>query len=98
MGVVKTKNELKTSMSTIYKEALEGYIEKKEMGKWEKAAELAKKDKNYLRFINEINNESTVIKETIDLLSSKTNRDRLDEAIEQIENLKFTKRELTIKL
>lgn len=41
---------------------------KAELLNWEKAAELAKKDKNYLRFINEINNESTAIKETILLL------------------------------
>jgi antitoxin YefM len=40
--------------------------------------------------------EYSAMKETMYLLSSKTNRDRLGEAIEQIENLKFTKRELDI--
>ena len=70
---------------------------KAELLTWEKAAALAKEDKNYLQFINEINNESTAIKETMHLLSSKTNRDRFGEAIEQIENLQFTKRELSIE-
>lgn len=40
--------------------------------------------------------EYSAMKETMYLLSSKTNRDRLGEAIDQIENLKFTKRELDI--
>ncbi len=40
--------------------------------------------------------EYSAMKETMYLLSSKTNRDRLGEAMEQIENLKFTKRELDI--
>lgn len=40
--------------------------------------------------------EYSAMKETMYLLSSKNNRDRLGEAIEQIENLKFTKRELDI--
>jgi hypothetical protein len=70
---------------------------KAELLKWAKAAKLAKKDKNYLQFINEIDNESAAIKETIHLLSSKTNRDRLSDAIEQIENSQFTKRELSIE-
>lgn len=56
--LVALKDELKTSMSTIYKEALEAYIEKKEMEKWQKGAELAKKDKNYLHFISEISNDA----------------------------------------
>lgn len=40
--------------------------------------------------------EYSAMKETMYLLSSKINRDRLGEAIEQIENLQFTKRELDI--
>jgi hypothetical protein len=36
-----SKSELKTSMSAIYKEALELYLEKKEIEKWEKGAKLA---------------------------------------------------------
>ena len=38
--LVCVKDELKTSMSAIYKEALESYLEKKELEKWEKAAEI----------------------------------------------------------
>ena len=40
--------------------------------------------------------EYSAMKETMYLLSSKNNRDRLGEAIEQIENLQFTKRELEL--
>jgi len=45
-------------MSTIYKEALEAYIEKKEIEKWQKGVAMAQKDKNYLKFINEISNDT----------------------------------------
>ena len=40
--------------------------------------------------------EYSAMKETMYLLSSKNNRDRLSDAIEQIENLKFTKRDVEI--
>ena len=40
--------------------------------------------------------EYSAMKETMYLLSSKNNRDRLGEAIEQIERLQFTKKELEI--
>jgi antitoxin YefM len=40
--------------------------------------------------------EYNSIKETMYLLSSKNNRDRLNEAIEQIENLQFIKKDLEI--
>ena len=40
--------------------------------------------------------EYSAMKETMYLLSSKTNRDRLGDAIEQIENLSFTKRDIQI--
>lgn len=56
--LIALKNELQSSMSTIYKEALESYIERKEMEKWQKGAEMAQKDKNYLKFINEISNDT----------------------------------------
>jgi PHD/YefM family antitoxin component YafN of YafNO toxin-antitoxin module len=36
------------------------------------------------------------MKETIYLLSSKNNRDRLNNAIEEIENLNFLKKEINI--
>ena len=38
------KNELHTSMSAIYKDALKSYIEQKERDKWTKAAELMNKE------------------------------------------------------
>ena len=40
--------------------------------------------------------EYSSMKETIYLLSSKNNRDRLNNAIEQIENSKFIKKEINI--
>lgn len=40
--------------------------------------------------------EYSAMKETIYLLSSKNNRERLNDAIEQIENLKFIKRDIEI--
>ncbi|WP_198305781.1 hypothetical protein [Arcobacter vandammei] len=45
--LLSVKDELKTSISAIYKEALENYLEKKELEKWEKGALLASKDKEY---------------------------------------------------
>ena len=38
--------------------------------------------------------EYSAMKETIYLLSSKANRDRLNDAIDQIENLEFVKKEI----
>ncbi|MGD9718390.1 MAG: type II toxin-antitoxin system Phd/YefM family antitoxin [Sulfurimonadaceae bacterium] len=40
--------------------------------------------------------EYSAMKETMYLLSSKNNRDRLNDAIEQIENLQFTKKEIEV--
>ena len=40
--------------------------------------------------------EYNSMKETIYLLSSKNNRDRLNEAVEQIENSKFLEKELDV--
>ncbi len=48
------KNELKTSMSAIYKEALEYYLEKKEIERWEQGVKMASKDKNYLRMLSDL--------------------------------------------
>lgn len=45
--LVEIKDELKTTMSSVYREALEDYLEKKELEKWEKGAILASKDKEY---------------------------------------------------
>ncbi len=40
--------------------------------------------------------EYSAMKETMYLLSSKKNRDRLNEAVEQIENLQFTKKDIDV--
>jgi antitoxin YefM len=40
--------------------------------------------------------EYSAMKETMYLLSSKNNRDRLNEAVDQIENLEFTTRDIQI--
>lgn len=47
------KNELKVSMSAIYKEDLEVYLERKEIEKWEQGVKLARQDKQYIRFVND---------------------------------------------
>jgi len=54
--LVNIKDELKTSMSAIYKEALEEYLEKKELEKWEKGALLASADKEYVSISKELGN------------------------------------------
>ena len=54
--LVNIKAELKTSMSAIYKEALEAYLEKKELEKWEKGALLASVDKEYVSLSKELGN------------------------------------------
>ncbi len=54
--LVSIKDELKTSMSAIYKEALEAYLEKKELEKWEKGALLASSDKEYMSLSKELGN------------------------------------------
>ena len=54
--LVNIKDELKTSMSAIYKEALEAYLEKKELEKWEKGALLASADKEYVSLSKELGN------------------------------------------
>ena len=40
--------------------------------------------------------EYSAMKETMYLLTSKNNRDRLNEAVEQIENMKYAKRDVDI--
>jgi len=40
--------------------------------------------------------EYSAMKETMYLLSSKKNRDRLNDAVDQIDNLKFTKHDLKL--
>ena len=40
--------------------------------------------------------EYSAMKETMYLLSSKTNRDRLNDAVDQIENMQFTRKDIDI--
>jgi antitoxin YefM len=40
--------------------------------------------------------EYSAMKETMYLLSSKNNRDRLNDAVDQIESMKYTKRDIEI--
>lgn len=40
--------------------------------------------------------EYSAMKETMYLLSSKTNRDRLNDAVDQIENLQFQKKDIEL--
>lgn len=52
--LVQLKDEMHLSMATIYKEALEQYLERKEIEKWEIAGEKASKDKEYLMLCREL--------------------------------------------
>jgi len=54
--VLELKNEFHTSISSLYKEAMEEYLKQKEIQKWQKAAELACKDEEYMKFVQEMNN------------------------------------------
>jgi post-segregation antitoxin (ccd killing protein) len=46
---VELKNALKTSLSNIYKTAIEEYLKTKEIERWEKGAKLASKNKRYIK-------------------------------------------------
>ncbi|MGM0624195.1 MAG: hypothetical protein ACQESH_09290 [Campylobacterota bacterium] len=52
--LVFAKNEMNTSMSAIYKEALENYLEKKEIEKWERGFDMASKDEDYMMLCKEL--------------------------------------------
>ena len=54
--VVELKNEFHTSISSLYKEAMEEYLKQKEIQKWQEAAQLASKDEEYMKFVREMNN------------------------------------------
>lgn len=56
--VIALKDELKVSLSSIYKEALESYLRQKEIERWERGASLASKDKKYMEFVNEISSDA----------------------------------------
>ena len=51
------KRERQTSLSAIYKQALEAYIRQVEVEKWENGARMAAKDEEYLRFVSDIGDD-----------------------------------------
>lgn len=51
------KKARQTSLSAIYKAALESYIRQEEMEKWENGAKMAAKDEEYLRFVSDIGDD-----------------------------------------
>jgi len=51
------KDELNVSVSSLYKEALEAYLEEKEIRQWELGAKLASKDETYMKFVKELSND-----------------------------------------
>lgn len=55
--LVALKEEMHLSVSAIYKEALEFYLKQKEIEKWERGAELAAEDEEYMAFVNEMGND-----------------------------------------
>ena len=50
------KEELHTSLSSIYVEAIKEYVKKQEEKKWIKGFELASSDKDYQEFCEELGN------------------------------------------
>ena len=50
-------DELNVSASLIYKAAFEAYLEPKEMKHWEEGALLAFKDKNYMKFVEDMSSD-----------------------------------------
>ena len=54
--VLSLKEELHTSVSSLYKEAMEEYLKQKEIQKWKDAAILASHDKEYMKFVREMDN------------------------------------------
>jgi len=52
------KEQLNTSVSSIHKEALEAYLESKEMRHWERGAQLAQKDQKYMKFVEELSHDN----------------------------------------
>jgi len=55
--LVLEKDEMQTSMSAIYKKALESYLEKRELEKWERGFDLASKDEEYMMLSKELGND-----------------------------------------
>ena len=61
--VVKLKDELKVSLNTIYKNAILEYIKKQEIKKWQKGIELASKNKEYLKYTQDLSDTGVEVYE-----------------------------------
>jgi predicted transcriptional regulator len=61
--LVALKDEMHISLSAIYNEAIANYIKQKELEKWQKGAERAVKDKEYMKLSEEFGNDQDDIYE-----------------------------------
>ena len=52
--VVKLKKTMHVSLNTIYKTAIAEYVQRQEVKRWEEAAKLASKDKEYQKLCREL--------------------------------------------
>ncbi len=55
--LVALKDEMHISLSAIYNEAIANYVKQKELEKWQKGAELAMEDKEYMALSEEFGND-----------------------------------------
>jgi predicted transcriptional regulator len=55
--LVALKEEMQMSFSAIYNEAIANYIKQKELEKWQKGAEMAVKDKEYMKLSEAFGND-----------------------------------------
>jgi len=51
--VVALKEELHTSLSSIYKDAIASYLKQKELEKWERGVSMALEDSEYMTLVGE---------------------------------------------
>lgn len=51
------RDEMKVSLSSMYNEAISNYIREKELLRWQRAAELACQDDDYMQTLQENQNE-----------------------------------------
>lgn len=58
--VLALKEELHSSISSLYKDAMQSYIKQKEIERWERAAAEASKDKEYMNFVEEISDAGDI--------------------------------------
>ncbi len=55
--LVALKDEMHISLSALYNEAIANYVKQKELEKWQKGAELAMEDKEYMALSEEFGND-----------------------------------------